>query len=61
MWTNLDDKLDKWGVMHPGEQVSGPDGWWAVFNDDDGIIAYFAREIDAYRWRMSMINRELNP
>jgi hypothetical protein len=60
---SLDDLLDKWSVMAPGmwENDTGPKGWFAVVNDDDGIVAYFATERDALRWRLDMINRELNP
>jgi hypothetical protein len=42
------------------ENKSGPKDWFAVSNTD-GIVAYFANEIDALRWRLDMINRELNP
>ena len=38
----------------------GPKDWFAVCNDD-GIKAYFGDEADAFRWRLDMINRELNP
>ena len=59
---DLDELLDKWQVLGPGEWVNafGPDNWYAVTNDE-GIKAYFCNEVDAYRWRLDMINRELNP
>lgn len=59
----LDEALDKWAVHEPGmwENDLGPPYWYAVSNDDEGIIAYFHSPIDAYRWRLDMINRELNP
>ena len=59
---DLIELLDDWSVMEPGmwENDDGPEGWYAVTNTD-GIVAYFATEADAYRWRLDMINRELNP
>lgn len=59
---DIDDLLQSWSVLDPAmwENDEGPKGWWAVCNDD-GIVAYFATEADAYRWRLDMINRELNP
>jgi len=42
------------------ENDTGPKDWWAVSNDG-GIKAYFGNEKDAFRWRLAMINRELNP
>ncbi len=59
----LNQSLDTWSVMSPGmwENDTGPEGWYAVCNDDDGIVAYFATEIDACRYRLFMINRDLNP
>jgi hypothetical protein len=58
---HLDDLLDSWAVMPPGlwENESGPKEWYAVCNDD-GIIAYFANESDAHRFRLSEVNRVLN-
>lgn len=37
-----------------------PVGWYYVANDD-GVVAYFADESDAFRHRLSEINRKLNP
>lgn len=58
----LDEMLERWAVHDPGmwENDTGPKGWWAVSNDD-GIVAYFGNEIDACRWRLDMINKEMNP
>lgn len=57
----LDEALDRWSVLGPGcwENDTGPVGWWAVCNDD-GIVAYFADETMACRFRLAEINRELN-
>lgn len=59
---SLDDLLERWCVHYPGmwENDTGPNGWWAVSNDD-GIVAYFGNERDAFRWRLWMINRDMNP
>ena len=61
---NLDDLLDAVSVMPPGcwENENTPllGEWWAVCNDE-GIIAYFGRESDAFRFRLSYINSVLNP
>jgi hypothetical protein len=61
--TNIDDALEDWQVDEPGmwENGSGPKGWWAVSNSDESIVAYFAKPEDAYRWRLSMENKDLNP
>lgn len=58
---SLDDLLETWQVFEPGmwENDTGPKGWYAVANDD-GIIAYFGNEADAFRFRLAEINRELN-
>lgn len=61
--TDINDALEYWTVDHPlaWKNDTGPDGWWAVSNADEGIIAYFYREADAFRYRLAMINRDLNP
>jgi len=58
----LEEALQKWQVVEPGqwENEDGPEGWWAVV-DDNGIVAYFGTEADAYRYRLFMVNRDLNP
>lgn len=62
MTRSLNDLLETWSVLDPEqwENESGPMGWFAVCNDH-GIVAYFADERDAYRYRLSEINRTLNP
>lgn len=58
---NLDDMLESIAVLYPGEwyNTDGPVGWFAVSNDE-GIIAYFREESDAFRFRLAEINRKLN-
>ena len=58
----LDDFLEEVQVMDPGmwENSEGPVGWYAVTNEN-GIIAYFGREADAYRFRLDYISQRLNP
>ncbi len=58
----LDDLLEEISVMPPGqwENESGPKDWFAVCNDN-GIIAYFGKESDAFRFRLDTINLILNP
>ena len=57
----LDELLETWSVLAPGqwENDQGPQDWYAVC-DEEGIIAYFAEEPDALRFRLSEINRVLN-
>jgi hypothetical protein len=38
-----------------------PVGWFAVSIDTRGVVAYFEREEDAYRFRLDTINRLCNP
>ena len=62
---DLDELLDVWAVHGPGmwenELSSLLKDWFAVSSDDaGGIVAYFAEEEDAYRYRLDQINRELN-
>lgn len=59
---NLDRALEKWLVLEEAEfrqKPECPEGWWAVVNDE-GIIAYFRDEADAFRFRFAEINREMN-
>lgn len=62
----LNEKLEQWFVMVPGQWENGLSNtielrdWWAVGNDGDGIIAYFGSEEAAFRFRLAEINRELN-
>lgn len=54
--TSIDDLLEDWSVL---EDHDGPNGWYAVANDD-GIIAYFCIEKQAYLFRLLMINLAMN-
>ena len=58
----LDESLETWQVLEDGmwENEQGPEGWHAVCNDE-GIVAYFSCHEDAYRYRLFMVNRDLNP
>ena len=57
----LDEALEYWAVHdYWGTQTEVLTDWHAVSNDEEGIIAYFAKREDAYRWRLSMVNRTLN-
>lgn len=59
---DLNDWLEAVQVISPHmwENETGPVGWFAVSNDD-GIIAYFGQEVDAFRFRLDYINRKMNP
>jgi len=59
---SLDELLERVSVFPPDgwENDEGPKGWWAVGNDQ-GIIAYFGQESDAFRFRLDYINGLLNP
>jgi len=61
--SDIYDLLDTVHVDAPHMWVNdeGPKGWYAVATDDDGIIAYFCKEKDAFRFRLDLINRHLNP
>lgn len=56
-----DSLLEDISVFAPGmwENETGPKDWWAVCNEE-GIIAYFGREVDAYFYRLALINARLN-
>lgn len=32
-----------------------PEGWWGVWDEDNGFIAYFQNEEDAYAFRLLLI------
>ena len=53
---SFNEILDTWQVHEPGDwqNDTGPEGWYAVSNDN-GIVAYFGRESDAYRFRWNEI------
>ena len=59
---SLSDLLKRWSVFSPGtwENDRHPADWYAVGNDDEGIIAYFARESHAVGFRVATISRALN-
>lgn len=59
----LAELLDEVSVLASGqwENDQGPEGWFAVCNDNDGIIAYFYDEALALRFRLDYINAILNP
>jgi len=60
--TNLDEALEDVQVHGPGmwENDQGPEGWNAVSTSTDSIVAYFAEESDALRFRLDLINYWLN-
>ena len=53
------DYDEYWFVLEPGqwENDDGPAGWYAVGNDDDSIIAYFATGGEAELYRLLRVNR----
>jgi len=61
MKKTLEDLLEEWSVLPPGlwENETGPKDWYAVSNND-GIVAYFGKEQDAFAFRLDKINTELN-
>lgn len=60
--SDLDLLLEDVQVEYAGgwENDAGPADWWAVSTADEGIIAYFAHEEDACRFRLDFINMRLN-
>lgn len=63
MEKDIDYWLDEYHVYLPEELNNYPDGlrgWYAVESPEQGIMAYFANESDAFRFRLSEINRRLN-
>lgn len=60
---SLNDLLELWEVhgagMWDNEVSQSLDGWSAVSNEN-GIVAYFATEKEAYRYRLDKINQILN-
>jgi hypothetical protein len=63
---DIEELLQSVSVMAPGQwendlsTISLIKDWYAVCTDD-GIIAYFGEESDAFRFRLDYINRILNP
>ena len=61
---DIDDLLDEWWVHSPKcleNELSETilKDWYAVSNKK-GIVAYFSNGKDAFRFRLSEINRKLN-
>ena len=58
---DLDVLLEEISVLDPvqWENDSGPKDWYAVCNEE-GIIAYFGKEVDAFFYRLALINARLN-
>ncbi len=59
---DLESLLEEIAVIPPGQLDNPPEGleeWYAV-TTDWGIIAYFAEEADAFRFRLDLINLILN-
>ncbi len=59
MLKNLDELLEEYLVDFAWENDEGPKNWYAVSNND-GIIAYFGNEKDAFAFRLMKINFILN-
>ena len=68
MKNSLDYWLDEISVIEIDNSVNEANkngltaiiGWFGVINES-GIIAYFGKENDAFRFRLDYINRKLNP
>jgi len=61
---DLDYWLEEIAVLAPGmwyNNTFDTIGDWYAVSDTIGIIAYFEKEVDAYRFRLDYINRKLNP
>lgn len=60
----LDDWLESISILPPGMASEDNRQWpvdWHAVADDDGIIAYFSKPEDAFRFRLSLINSIINP
>jgi len=61
--SRLNELLQEWTVLPPGlwknENSQTLGDWYAVCNND-GIVAYFGKAEDAFRFRLAEINRVLN-
>lgn len=60
---DLDGMLDEVTVDQLGEHDGDerePKGWWAVSIGEEGDIAFFINEADAFRFRLDLINYWLN-
>jgi len=62
---NLNDLLEEISVIDPyqweNEMSDSAIQSWHAVTDETGIIAYFGKETDAFRFRLSLINARLNP
>lgn len=59
---DLDNLLEEIQVIPPGmthNHIQVLEDWHAV-TTDDGIVAYFSEESDAFRYRLDLINQILN-
>ncbi|RDJ35733.1 MAG: hypothetical protein DWQ19_13020 [Crenarchaeota archaeon] len=48
-------------VVDPPDLVPNDLGWYGVSTGNEGTIAYFKKESDAFRFRLDLINLKLNP
>ena len=64
---DIEKDIDWWlgavSVYEPyvWDNIDGPKDWYAVATVEQGIIAYFHSVVDAYRFRLDYINRQMNP
>ena len=58
----IDELYEKWYVSPPGRwNFNGISiDFWSVGNTDEGILAFFKKEADAWRFRKDKIKRILN-
>lgn len=59
---SLTNALSSVTVYEPGiwANEDGPADWYAVSTPDNGIVAYFPTESQAYSYRLTLINNALN-
>lgn len=55
----IDDHHTEMLVRECGDKYAAISDWYMVIGDD-GVIAYFAHESDALRFRLAEVNRLLN-
>lgn len=59
---SLDELLEEISVQQPGQYENDTSDilqWYAV-STDEGIVAYFGEEAEAFGYRLNLINRILN-
>lgn len=57
----LDELLDEIAVMGPGmAPVQKEMEDWSAVTTDEGIVAWFGEEAEAFRYRLDLINQILN-